>query len=297
MPATRSRTENWRQCLQDLFQKGGAVEITLPRYAENGHVDHDPSGRNASLIWRVRVMGLSETEMVVEMPAALGHPIRLQPNIELVCLIAIGQNRWMFKTANLGETQAPAAGGRMIPGYRLRMPTSVERCQRRNFYRISTVGLTLPRVEVFPVLDAASAAVAETANRCHILDLIDQRSGFGPGKPTEVIMPEVGPMTHSTLVNIGGGGVGLLFEQAEQGRLDSSQLYWLRICLQPLIPAPLCVSARLRHTHIDSAQRVYAGMAFEFGHSPGHEKFVVDQLLRYVAQVQREQLKRSAVID
>lgn len=292
MPATRSRTENWRQSLQDLHQKNGAIEITLPQHAENANT---AQGDHASLIWRVRVMGLTQDEIVIEQPAALGHPIRLQPNIELVGLIAIGQNRWMFKTRNLGDTEISTHGGRPIRAYRLKMPTSVERCQRRNFYRISTVGLTLPRVQVYPVVDADTVVIAETANRCQILDLLDESHGLGPPKPTEAVMPEVGPMSQATLVNIGGGGAGLLFDHAESSRLDSNRLYWLRVGLQPHVPAPLGISARLKHTHIDSAQRLYAGMAFDFGHSPNHEKFIVDQLLRYVAQVQREQLKRSAI--
>jgi hypothetical protein len=292
VPATRSRTENWRQSLQDLHQKNGAIEITLPHHAENANT---ADGDHASLIWRVRVMGMNESEIVIEQPMALGRPIRLQPNIQLVGLIAIGQNRWMFKTQNLGETEVATSGGRAIRGYRLRMPTAVERCQRRNFYRISTVGLTLPRVDVYPIVEPDSVIIAETANRCQILDLIDQKSGLGPPKVTESVMPEVGPMSQATLVNIGGGGAGLLFNHAESSRLDSSKMYWLRVGLQPHVPAPLGITARLKHTHIDSAQRAYAGMAFEFGHSPNHEKFVVDQLLRYVAQVQREQLKRQAV--
>lgn len=293
LPATRSRTENWRQSLQDIYQKGGALELTLPRFADAAHVDHEQSANNANLIWRVRVMGLTESEIHVEQPAALGHTIRLQAGIELVVLIAIGQNRWMFRTTLLGDGSAPAQGGRLMPVYRLRMPETVERCQRRNFYRISTVGLTLPNVDVAPLLDAASAALAEAANRCQIMDALDQHVAACPPRHVACVLPEMGPSVSGMLVNIGGGGVGLLFEPAEQPVLDTMNLYWLRIGLQPTIPAPLAVSARLKHTHIDSSQRTYAGMAFEFGHSAGHEKFVVDQLLRYVAQVQREQLRRS----
>lgn len=292
MPATRSRTENWRQSLQDVYQKNGAIEITFPQNAANAN---SAGSENSSLIWRVRVMGLTDAELVIEEPSALGHPIRFQEGVQLVGIIAIGQNRWMFKTVNLGETSITAAGGRSLRGYRLRMPDTVERCQRRNFYRISTVGITLPNVEVYPLIDAESAVIAETSNRCQILDLIDSDAGLGPPKPAAQVMPEVGPMTSATLVNIGGGGVGLLFDQETAPRLDSNTMYWLRINLQPQVPAPLAASARLKHTHIDSAHRVYAGMSFEFGHSPKHEKFVVDQLLRYVAHVQREQLKRSVV--
>jgi hypothetical protein len=294
VPATRSRTENWRQSLDDIARKGGALEITLARHADDGAL-HGGEGAqdHANLIWRVRVLGITDHDILVEQPSTLGHTVRLSPGADLVGLIAIGQNRWMFRTVNLGEGETVAAGGRTLRGYRLRMPASVERCQRRNFYRISTVGLVLPKVDVAPVIDPASAAVAETANRCHIADLLDQNAGLGPAAPSPQLTPDIGPASSAVLVNIGGGGVGLLFERGEAAPLDASTLYWLRIGLLPHIPAPLAVCARLKHTHIDSAQRVYAGMAFDFAHGPAHEKFVVDQLLRYVALVQRDQLKRG----
>lgn len=293
VPANRSRTENWRQSLQDLYQKGGAIEITLPHHAEEIAQGDEPAAPGANLIWRVRLLGLTANELIIEQPAALGHPIHFENNIELVGLIAIGQNRWMFRTTNLGITEAPGVGGRFIKCYRLQMPDNVERCQRRNFYRISTVGLVLPKVDVYPLLNPVSAAVAEAASRCRILDMQDHHIAACPASTPEPVMPEVGPGASAVLVNIGGGGVGLLFDHDSPIRLDMQQLYWMCIDLQPQLPAPLAVSARLRHTHIDSTMRSYAGMSFDFGHSPGHEKFVVDQLLHYVAELQRSQANQN----
>lgn len=293
MPATRSRTENWRQTLQAVYEKGGALEITLPRHADAAMGrDHYPAA-DSHLIWRVRILHLAPEEIVIEQPSALGHPVRLQPGVELVGLIVVGQNRWMFRTTNLGATAAALAGGRAARGYRLRMPDHVERCQRRNFYRISTIGLSLPRVEVYTVSELRSAALADLDNRCRILELLEHPAG-DDDEESRPLLPDFTDMSQGTLVNIGGGGVGLIFDEGERPRLDTALPYWLRIALPPHVPAPLAAGARLRHTHIDSAQRVYAGMSFEFGHSPGHEKFVVDQLLRYVALVQREQLRRGA---
>lgn len=295
MPATRSRTENWRQTLQGIFDKGGALEITPARYGDMSDPEHDPSAaENPNLIWRVRILSLTDEYVVIEQPTALGHPVKLNEGVELVGLIAIGQNRWMFKTRILGPTAGSLGGGRSIPGYKLAAPESVERCQRRNFYRISTVGLVLPEVEIFELIDPASAVIAETASKCNILDLQESMIAACKPRANQCVMPEVGPSARGTLVNIGGGGVGILFDAKEALAFDTNKLYWLQIGLSPHIPAPLAVSGRVRHTHIDSAQRIYAGIAFEFGHNPGHEKFIVDQLLRYVAQIQREQLKRTS---
>ena len=88
---------------------------------------------------------------------------------------------------------------------------------------------------------------------------------------------------------VGGGGAGLLIEAGDRLRLDSNRYYWLRFDMSPWSPAPIAVTARLKHTHIDSTQRLYAGMAFEFGHSPDHEAFIVEQLCRCVAEMQRMQ--------
>lgn len=300
MPATRSRTENWRQSLQQICERNGALEITLPRYVEDvppeEGTERDEHGMK-NLIWRVRILSVTDDEIMIEEPMTLGAIVPLEPGIDLVGIIVVGQNRWMFRTVLRGYTTTKLNREREVRAIRLAMPQTVERCQRRNFYRISTVGLDLPDVDTYLLTDAASAAVAEQANRVRIQTLQD--GGEIEGSPARddpvepILLPKVGPVIKSKLVNIGGGGVGLLIEPNDRVTLEAGMLLWLRIGLQPQIPIPLCVSARLRHTHIDSSQRLYAGVAFEFGHNPGHEKFVVDQLCRYVATLQREQLRRK----
>ncbi len=49
------------------------------------------------------------------------------------------------------------------------------------------------------------------------------------------------------------------------------------------VPAP---------THIDSLQRIHAGLRSEFSHNPAYEKVIVDQLCEYVAIVQRRRPQR-----
>ncbi|HVZ94513.1 MAG TPA: hypothetical protein VG797_08380 [Phycisphaerales bacterium] len=298
MPAIRSRTENWRQSLREIHERNGALEITLPHHVQRtpdggGTVGDNPVG-GGNLIWRVRIVGLSDTEILVEQPMALGQTIPIAAGVKLVAIIVIGQNRWMFETTNLGMTTAGLNGRRTVGALRLQMPDTVERCQRRNFYRISTIGLALPKVECHPLLDLPSAAVAETANRVHIHDLQDSHiTGAAMSPEHDTVMPEVGPAFHATLVNIGGGGVGLVIADSEKAPVEAEKPIFMRIDLMPQIPAPVAVTGRIKHLHIDSMRKRYAGVAFEFGHNPSHQKFVVDQICRYVAMVQREQLKRG----
>lgn len=293
MPATRSRTENWRRSLQTLSERNGALEVTLPRCVDQQ--PDDPPQVSRDLIWRVRILDIDDKHIYVEEPMVLGRIIDLTPGVELVGIIAIGQNRWMFRTVLREHVNHEINDDRRIRVMKLDMPTSVERCQRREFYRVSTVGLRLPGVEVYPLLDPSSAVVAETANRLEILRLQSGEVAGSVGKSLE-LPPDLalGPPFDAVLMNIGGGGVGLMVEPHHRAAYEAHRTFWLRVELPPMLTVPMCVSARHRHSHIDSSQRLYAGLSFDFGSSRDHEQFVVDQICRYVAEIQREQLARQA---
>lgn len=292
VPARRSRTEQWRETLSQIAERGGAIEISLaaPEEGETRDYDEAHSARK-NLIWRVRVLSLNNSEIVVEEPVVLRQRIHVAPGVELIGIIAVGPNRWMFRTTNIGQTTAPLGGGLQTGALRLAMPTLVERCQRRAFYRVEMADMNLPGVVCAPLLDPSSAVAAETAIRAAI---DEPASGvvarISPDSP--IMNPEIGPSFQSTLVNIGGGGVGLLIDQNDAPGLDRHRNFWLRIDLTPHISTPLGVCGRLAHTHIDVSKRTYAGMSFEFGHNSAYEKFVIEQVCRYVAEVQREQLRR-----
>ncbi|MEC9372807.1 MAG: PilZ domain-containing protein, partial [Planctomycetota bacterium] len=115
------------------------------------------------------------------------------------------------------------------------------------------------------------------------------------GQANSLALPEVGPSFQGTLSNVGGGGAGLVIQPDTASAVDSHRLFWLSISLQG-DSVPIGVAARLVHTHRDSEQRLHAGLAFEFPHGSQHKKFVIDRIVRYVTELQREQLKRLAEI-
>lgn len=285
MPASRSRTERWRECLRQVFERDGAIEISVPASKPGAGYQTDSEFHGVDLIWRVRIVGLSETEIVVEQPTAAGRAIDLEAGVRLIAVLAIGQNRWMFHTRIIAVNP-----GRPVRTLRLVMPQTVERCQRRNFFRISTAELSLPTVDCWALLDPTTVAAAEVANRAQIHDLLDTpAAGLPPPGEDPLVLPEVGPKFHARLMNIGGGGAGLIIDHSDAGAADRPRLYWLRVHLMPQIPAPLGITARLVHTHIDSAQNLYAGMAFEWSFHPAHRDFVTEQICRYVAILQKQQ--------
>ncbi len=286
MPATRSRTEHWRRSLRQLHERGGSLEISIARPGEEVP---GPDASGVDLIFRCRVLGLSDAEILLQRPVTLGQPAPIAPGVELIGVIAIGQNRWMFRTKCLGPAQVDLSHQRM-DAIRIAAPVKVERCQRRSFYRVPTAGLILPSVEVRTLLDPQSAAAAESAVRARIEMLREgQLAGF-VGEAPALVTPNCGPSFAAKLMNIGGGGAGLLIEHDEAESLERSRPLWLMIDLGPHVPAPLGVVARAAHTHIDSQRRVYAGVAFDFGHHAAYKQFVTDTLCAYVQDVQRMQL-------
>ncbi|MDX2147288.1 MAG: hypothetical protein SFZ23_07170 [Planctomycetota bacterium] len=299
MPAQRSRTDRWRDSLQQILERGGGIEFS-PVAPDASHPQ--ASGSSASseaacepgaepvhrnVVWRVRLLAIRESELVVELAAAFGQAVHFPPGTHVAGVIAVGQNRWMFRTKILGECELASPRGR-VACVRLAMPEHVERCQRRNFCRVSTVELHLPAAECYPLLDPSSVVAAEVANRALVLraEAGDAASlSIDDGSP--VTLPEVGPSFRARLMNIGGGGMGLIVDRAESAGLDRSRLFWVRLRLQPEIPIPLGLTARLAHTHLDSEQNVYAGMAYDFAANPSHREFIASQMLRYVEAIQK----------
>ncbi|MBY0310824.1 MAG: PilZ domain-containing protein [Phycisphaerales bacterium] len=284
MPASRSRTEHWRESLNKVFERGGALEISVDR----GNAENADPARGADLVWRVKVLRMTDSTIVIEPPAACGATIPMGAGVRLVAAMSIGQNRWMFHTQTLGQVDAGPGRPKLLV---LQMPTGVERCTRRDFYRISTADLKLPRVQCWPLLDPTSIRAPEAANRAQITDLSRTNAVLGVelDQGESILLPEVGPMFNAQLLNVSGGGLGLLLSNDDTRVLSSRPFIWLRLDLRPDIPAPIAVTARVAHTHIDSGANLYAGLAFDFTHNADHRTFVVDQFAKYIQGLSRRQ--------
>jgi hypothetical protein len=283
VPASRSRTERWRDCLRQVYERDGALEVSVPaprtREGSTPSASALPPSTPSDLIWRVRILDLREDRIVVEQPSAAGQWIELAPGTGIIAALSIGQNRWMFRTTVLQPRERAARS------VTLEMPEFVERCQRRSFFRVSAAELSLPTVDCWPLLDPTTVIAAEVANRAQILDLIQSPRAIDAGEEP-LILPEVGPRFGARLMNLGGGGIGLMIDRTAAGALDKARMFWLRVNLMPQIPAPLGLTARMVHTHIDSSQNIYAGLAFEWSYHQSHREFVVQQITRYVRILQ-----------
>lgn len=272
MPANRSRTDRWRQSLEKIRSRGGGLEFTV-------NPENTDTAPSKNLVWRVRLLDYDDSTLTLEHPGAMGLSFHIEPGTSLIGILSVGQNRWMFHTKVLGSTNQ--SNGSNFKALKVAMPQKVERCIRRNFDRTSTAEVNLPSVNVWPLINQASAAPIEIANRMMIQQLSEQGTTASQEFDPQML-PEVGPRFEAKLANIGGGGVGLVVDKENRSHLDAVHLFWLSVNLMPAVPAPLVMVARMAHTHLDSQQNTYAGLSFEFAHSTDHKNFVVKQIDRFI---------------
>jgi hypothetical protein len=286
MPASRSRTTEWRRSLEQLRDRDGAIEIAVAR---DGAGSDESILNSTDLVWRVRVLELSQSEVSVDLPFALGRAVELPEGTPLVCAIAIGQNRWMFRTVVTGAWTARAPYPRTHRGVRLTLPDHVERCLRRTT-RVDVGGVTLPKVDMWPLLEPRSVLPAERASE---LAFKAAMAGEAPLPTSDDLLPTVGPGFRATLVNLGGGGLGVLVEASDAASLSRHRMFWLRFTLGDIMPVPICAAARVVHTHMDSSHRIYAGISFDFDFNPAHQRVVGEQLVQAIARL-TESHRRAA---
>jgi len=290
-----------------VLERNGSLEIAVAGAPSRPTPLSDQTGGPADssadthLVWRVRLLSIAETEIHIEEPSALGQAIRIDAGVELIVVLSIGQNRWMFTTKNLGHGPTLRHGahhGESRGTLRLAMPEHVQRCQRRQHYRVETAALNLPQADIWPLLDPKSVMIAERACELQAFKTEEGTKAHrhagtkadADSAAIDLTLPEVGPKFTGMLVNLGGGGVGLRVTLNESQPLNRHKLFWMRIVLPAALSTPICATGKLVHTHMESNQDTYAGLAFDFSFNPAHQRFVVDQICRYIALQQRAQL-------
>ena len=295
VPALRSRTTGWRRCLEQIHQRQGSIEVAIDTSTEEDSGDANRTGSGGDLVFRAKLLDLRDDVLCIETPSALGEAIDFEVGLRLVGIIAIGQNRWTFQTTCQGISNLVTSNWKG-PALHLDMPASVRRCQRRRDYRLDTTGLALPGVSIWPLLDPKSVVLAERVNEASFLRERDALSSSDDPATLnsllqdEPLLPEVGPSFPGLLVNLGGGGVGVLIDSDHSALLHRAPVFWTRFSLEPHVQAPVCSTTRLVHTHIRSDKRVYAGFTFDFSSNPSHKRFVVQQIVRAIAGQQKRQL-------
>lgn len=243
-------------------------------------------GGGSDLLWRLRILEVTDEGIVVETPGALGRTMKLSAGTRLVAFIVIGQNRWQFETQVAKEIAPNVMPQARFGALKLSLPENVRRCMRQHA-RLDVGPLHLPHVDAWPLLDPKSVVAAERANELAFAAL-EQGREVEPSDD-EALLPTVGPKLAAHLANIGGGGAGLVVEPSEAGTLNRHRVFWVRIPLGDTCPVPIVCSAKLVHTHMDSSQRTYAGLSFDFTFNPAHQKTVAGQVERSIKGLEARQ--------
>ena len=260
--------------MQQVFERGGTIEIAVarPGAVDAPTIDPMESAGAADLVWRLKIVDLQEETMLVEAPVALGKTMPIEDGIAIVGAITIGQNRWKFKSKKL--TDERPEGARVVC-MRLSLPDHVERCLRR-YVRMEARTQGSGNVKIWPLLDPKSVVAAERANEEAFKAITD-------GKPMPAspgLHPVLGPAFTATLMNVGGGGVGIRVEPSEASAFAHHRIFWLEVPLGTSQPVPIVATGKVVHTHLDSSQRTYAGISFDFTFNLPHQAVVVEQIHR-----------------
>lgn len=266
--------------MQQVFERGGTLEISIAHSDTSATTPREfgESAGFADLVWRLKIVALEEESVLVEAPVALGKTFHIDDGIALLGAITIGQNRWKFTTKKMADERPAGSRGECM---RLQLPDGVERCLRR-FVRVEASELHLPSVSLWPLLDPRTIVAAETANDAAF-------QAFAAGLPiptTTASMPTVGPKFAATLMNVGGGGVGLRVEPQDSAVLGRHRIFWIEIPLGRDHPVPIVATGKVVHTHLDSSQRTYIGVSFDFTFHMAHQQIVVEQIHRAMQQAQ-----------
>jgi hypothetical protein len=59
----------------------------------------------------------------------------------------------------------------------------------------------------------------------------------------------------------------------------------MRLDLRPTITAPIAMTGRIAHSHLDHEHHLHLGVAFDFSFNSGHRDFVVSQIMSYVTKL------------
>ncbi len=288
MPAFRSRTLHWRRNLDQLARRGGTLEVALAPAGLATDTQESGSVVGADFIWKLRIHRLCEEWIELEAPELLQRIVPTPAGVEVAGAIVVGPNRWLFRTECLGSGGMTAVHGRPAATIRLRMPTEVERT-RRSHLRVEAISLQLPKVRIWPLLDRESIRPVQRSLALAVEQLDAGKRLESRDWEAESLRPQLGPEFSATLMNLGGGGVGLRVEPECGSLLSNHGRFWIEIDLRPESPLPLGVTVRVAHQHLEAAGTVYAGCAFDFTADADHAKLVARQVLGAVAARQVRQ--------
>jgi hypothetical protein len=235
----------------------------------------------------VRVFAVEPDGVIVERPWSITQEVEIRPGQVLDGLMVDGLRRWTF-TCRVEQTLRHALNEKKhVICLRLSRPVDVADGQRRDYFRVDTAGAELPAARLWHLMDHEGCA--EYEHYCRL------RHRACPAERDDIVQPPAPPIgdDFSTMVmDISAGGLGVLVKRDIEWLLPTAPLLWTKITL-PDVEDPLFAVTRLAHWHEESAELIRLGLCFSFDHNPGYRGFFIEQLCRFSAEYQRQQLQRK----
>jgi c-di-GMP-binding flagellar brake protein YcgR len=245
---------DWHRAALVMFAGGQPIELTAV-----DPLTHEPVGPTS----RTRILDIHGGRCLVELPshrdtaASIRHThhammLLVDSGVRLQCVVRIDE---VIKHQLNAQTEVWAL--------RMSEPLHVQSAQRRAFFRAMTAHLKL-MVNMQPL--------AETPLH------------------TGIEIPD-GPPFRAMMVNVSGGGLGVIAPQRVGTLIQHYGRYRCSVAL-PTHDEPLAVTVKHVHLHSNDDGTHYMGLAFKLADVAERHR-VEDSICRFTTWLQRQQLARQ----
>lgn len=218
---------------------------------------------NKTETFGTRMLHLDGTNLIVDLPTSKGKPVKIPSGRTVTCSCRLGREIYRFEALVQGRDWFELNESARVPVLVLSNPTTPTVVQRRRYYRLSLAGRDTGPVKCWLV-----ANDAETGR-------VEVRKEFT-----------------SQIVDISGGGMCILVESGELPKDLKGVQLWVRFML-PGENESLIFRAEPRHFRkVDKSGLHRVGVEFMEYIEPGQHRQVVDHLAKFIAETQREHLRR-----
>jgi len=283
----------WERIMRRLAQRDGVIELSRrrdPRKLHQQKITRNDDGSfdvtNAQS-WKVRVFEVLDDAIIVERPWSATNYVELQPGESLDGLMVDSLRRWTFRCRMIEQFRYDLNEHKQVVSLRLSRPEEMRDGQRRDYFRVETAGAALPSAHLWHLVE--HDACAEYEQYCI------QRHRACPEERDAIVepaRPPLGDQFDMMVMDISAGGIGALVKRDIEWLLPTAPLLWTKITL-PDVEEPLFVVSRVAHWHDETTDLIKLGLCFDFSHHLEYRRFFVEQMCRFSAEFQRQQLQRK----
>lgn len=210
--------------------------------------------------FRTRVLSAGDGGIVVQRPAQAEAAGCFHPRTVVSVLALDGEGRrWELISKVRRSMRVKLNDTADTAALMLDYPSELRSGQRRSFYRVATRSSEMDSIQLLPHEES----------------------------------PEVKAFS-AALLNISGGGVGVIAPVEMREQLARTRYYVCRMTL-PVLGFPMMIPVCIVHREILEDGQTYLGMSFDFDDDRSDRERIVDEVCRFATHLQREQLRKQCL--